>query len=350
MFSGHLVSSRIRLKPILLATSATALLSVFGSASAQAQTWLASPGSGDWNTAGNWNPATVPNSTAAAVIFGTSTQNSVSLSSGVAVGSITFNGTTGYTVDLNGQLMVVSGAGFSNSSGVTQHITVSSTLDFKNSASAGGSDIAYSIQNGGLGTAQFQNSSTLGAATFTVNSGSTLQMIDTSTGGTARIIDNGTLLLQKSDGVLSIGSLEGNGLVISSLLNGGATAQTLTVGTANTSTLFSGQIQDGTGATTALTKTGTGTLTLTGANTYSGDTTINNGTLALTGTGSIAASNLVNLTNSLGTFDIAGTTAGASIMGLKGVQHRDARYANPDPSPREARQINFQVTSVAAAD
>ena len=48
------------------------------------------------------------------------------------------------------------------------------------------------------------------------------------------------------------------------------------------------------GATGALSKVGTGTLTLTGTNGYTGDTTISGGALALTGTGSIAQSVLVN--------------------------------------------------------
>jgi len=103
LFFDHLISSRIRLKPSILATSAAALLSVFWTASAQAQTWLATPTNGDWNTAANWNPATVPNDMAAIVIFGTSNRTAVSLSSGVAVDSIAFNGTSAYTVDLNGQ-------------------------------------------------------------------------------------------------------------------------------------------------------------------------------------------------------------------------------------------------------
>jgi autotransporter-associated beta strand protein len=64
---------------------------------------------------------------------------------------------------------------------------------------------------------------------------------------------------------------------------------------------------------------GTSTLTLTGTNTYTGTTTIDAGTLALTGTGSIAVSNEVLLSNTGATFDISGTTAGASIVTLNGI-------------------------------
>ncbi len=77
----------------------------------------------------------------------------------------------------------------------------------------------------------------------------------------------------------SIGSLAGPAGTVT---NSGATPATLTTGSDNTSTTFSGTIQDGAG-TTSLTKVGTGTFTLSAASTYTGATTVNNGTLAVTG-------------------------------------------------------------------
>jgi autotransporter-associated beta strand protein len=67
-------------------------------------------------------------------------------------------------------------------------------------------------------------------------------------------------------------------------------ANTLTIGSNNQSTTFSGVIQN----SGAVTKSGTGTLTLTGANTYTGNTTVTSGVLRIsnrrgsgTGTGSV---------------------------------------------------------------
>ena len=89
--------------------------------------------------------------------------------------------------------------------------------------------------------------------------------------------------------------------------------KTLTL--SNASTTYNGVIS---GTNGALTLTA-GTQTLSGANTYTGLTTINGGTLALTGSGSIANSSGVDVANAAGIFDISGTTTGASIMTLAGV-------------------------------
>ncbi|PYL07312.1 MAG: hypothetical protein DME33_10960 [Verrucomicrobia bacterium] len=83
-----------------------------------------------------------------------------------------------------------------------------------------------------------------------------------------QVFGNGTLDLANATGTIAIGSLSGSGIV---LLDGNS----LTVGSNNFDTTFSGVIQE----SGALTKTGTGTLTLTGANTYIGPTTVSAGTL-----------------------------------------------------------------------
>ncbi|WP_421996224.1 autotransporter-associated beta strand repeat-containing protein [Reyranella sp.] len=86
---------------------------------------------------------------------------------------------------------------------------------------------------------------------------------------------SGTLALQGFN--QTIGSLAGSG----TLRNGAVGAAALTAGGDASSTTFSGQIQDGGAGALALTKSGTGTLTLGGANTYTGGTTVSGGTVAI---------------------------------------------------------------------
>ena len=127
-------------------------------------------------------------------------------------------------------------------------------------------------------------------------SAGTLTLSGANTYGGATTISAGTLKLGVANSVPSgsavtatgtfdlagfadtIGSLSGGGTVTDS----SATAATLTAGGDNTSTNFSGAIQNGSGSI-ALTKSGTGTLTLGGTNTYSGTTTVSAGTLLVNG-------------------------------------------------------------------
>lgn len=89
---------------------------------------------------------------------------------------------------------------------------------------------------------------------------------------------NSSGVLDLYAGTESFNMLQGTGLVT----NSGPTQAVMTVGTANASGAFSGVIQDGT-STVDLIKSGTGTFTLNGsaANTFTGDTVVNVGTLAL---------------------------------------------------------------------
>jgi len=118
-------------------------------------------------------------------------------------------------------------------------------------------------------------------------SGGLIQFSDQSDGGTCQVqaFGNGSLDISAHDAPgVTIGSLEGDGQVF---LGG----DNLSVGSNDLSTAFSGIIQ---GAGGSLTKIGTGTLTLSGANTYTGGTTIEAGTLlaqtkmaSATGTGPV---------------------------------------------------------------
>ena len=104
-----------------------------------------------------------------------------------------------------------------------------------------------------------------------------------------------------------IGSLTGQGTVT----NSGTTAAVLTTGGDGSSTDFEGGIQDGSDATTGLTKTGGGMFTLKSSQSYSGPTRIEGGTLALADAGGIARS---KLTITDGSFDISRTVSSSSTI------------------------------------
>jgi autotransporter-associated beta strand protein len=154
----------------------------------------------------------------------------------------------------------------------------------------------------GTGTETLTGNNSYTGAT-TIGSGETLALSGSgSISASSNVVDNGTFDIVATSGA-SIVTLSGTGKV-----NLGANTLTLTKG----STTFSGVI-NGTGG---LTVDGSGTETLSGVSTYTGVTTIGSGeTLALLAGGSIAnSSDVVDD----GTFDISGTTSGASIKTLSG--------------------------------
>ena len=144
------------------------------------------------------------------------------------------------------------------------------------------------------GTTSLGANGALGSVSaVTVNAGTTLTV---STTGLTNVINDAAAVSLKGTGVLNlaggtetIGSITGT--TISSLVIGdsGTAAGGLTVGNDNTSTAFSGVIS-GTHAATdpVLTKIGTSTLILNGANTFTGGVAINSGILALGGAETVA--------------------------------------------------------------
>jgi len=120
-----------------------------------------------------------------------------------------------------------------------------------------------------------------GANTF---AGTTAINGGTLTLGNSLALQDSTLNYNSLGGTLSFGSLTSatlgglSGAQNLPLLNGSSAAVALTIGNNNANTTYAGNLT-GTGA--SLTKAGTGTLTLTGNNSYSGSTVVNGGTLEL---------------------------------------------------------------------
>lgn len=157
---------------------------------------------------------------------------------------------------------------------------------------------------------------TLGAAN--TYSGETAVYGGTLALGNSLALQYSTLDYNSYGGVLSFGTLTSatlgglQGSQALALTNTSNTAVVLTVGSNSTSTSYSG-ILSGSGS---LTKVGSGMLTLTGANSYTGVTTINGGTVALSGSGKIGTGSLV-MTNS-SVLDIGGGTATIGNAGAAG--------------------------------
>lgn len=138
--------------------------------------------------------------------------------------------------------------------------------------------------------------STITCGAPTVSDGFPAELwLNSGNGGTARIILLGDAIMKTYDSDLTkatVGSLEGEGTVLIAAYGFGS--RTLIVGTNNLSTTFSGILTDAAPDAGALGKIGTGTFTLTGANTYTGGTTIEDGELMVnnttgsgTGTGAV---------------------------------------------------------------
>jgi autotransporter-associated beta strand protein len=155
-----------------------------------------------------------------------------------------------------------------------------------------------------------------GTNTYTGGTGVTLGTLAlTGTGSIANLLNvgagAGTAIFDISGTTsgASIGSLIG---ATDGIVNLGSKTLTITNGAAGNP--FLGVI-NGSGG---LTVTG-GDQVLQGINGYTGTTLINGGRVALSGTGSIAQSSRVTVgAGTAGTFDVAGTTSGASIMSLAG--------------------------------
>ena len=234
-FSNHLMRKTVFQG--MLIVSVLVLIPHF--ANAGSATWDLNPGSGDWNTATNWTPPTVPNGSADTAIFALSNTTGVSLSANTEVNGITFTAgaTSPYTITVNPSVginfrLIISGDGITNNSGILQNFVTTvasnyaaSQIYFRNSATAGSA--AAFTNNGGIGSGLggaggsstfFRDNSTAANGTFTNNGG----MVSGASGGNTGFEEsataaNGTFT---NNGAMVAGAFGGNVY----FLGGGTTA------------------------------------------------------------------------------------------------------------------------------
>lgn len=161
-----------------------------------------------------------------------------------------------------------------------------------------------------------------GSANFTVAGGHQRLSGQNSYTGVTTIAENATLDIADTGSILSSIGVVNNGLFSIAPTSNGASIQTLSgKGTVElgdqylTLTTASGEFSGSINGTGGLVLAG-GAEVLSGVSSYSGRTDIASGTtLTLKGAGSIANSSTVNV---IGTLEIGGTTAGASLVSLAG--------------------------------
>lgn len=293
---------RIRPGTISVATVATALLAIVAPpVSAQDATWVGgtpSAASSDYFVSSNWTPATVPTGTAT---FGASANTNISFGSTSTVGGWTFSpGASAYTITVGGALgeLDFTGAGITINGG-SANIINNFFTQFHNSSSAGAASITNNF------ALYFWDTSNAGSANITTTSA--VEFFNNSSPGSAAITAAGPLASVRFDFTsglngdykLTVGSIAGDGTF-------DIGHNQLTVGSNNLSTTVDGLITDGGfGANGSLVKVGTGTLTLTAANSYAGGTTISDGILQV-GNNSAVGTGAVTLDGGL--FQADGTT------------------------------------------
>lgn len=196
-------------------------------------------------------------------------------------------------------------------------------------AITGAAGAPLAINNAG-GTGVVSMSAATGLNTYsgttTVSDGGILQGGATNSfSANSDFIVNGTGILRLNGFSNTVRALSGTGTVQN---NHASTAVVLIVGGSNASTSFGGAMVNGGVGTLGLTKVGTGTLTLSGTNTYTGITTVQGGSLRITGptnnspTGAGGATSIGNTASTFGVMEVPTggslTTDSISVGGTAG--------------------------------
>ena len=262
-----------------------------GEARAQA-IWFGGTDS-DYHTASNWSPAAVPNSTITELLFGPAALNTtISTAAGSNAGALVFEaGAPSFVFNMGPAAtgFGLHGTGIVNNSGLVQTINLHNAGLIMNNSASMDANVVLNIT--GFSQVDLKDSSSGGLAAFNLNS------------------DLGVLITGDNHAV-SMGSLSGTGWRVQFSGNN----QSLTIGGNNQSTSYSGQLWE-TGSNASLIKVGTGTLTLSGSNYYTGGTTISGGVLSVSSNGHLGASSGAVTLNG-GTLRATGTSFNSTTRSI----------------------------------
>jgi len=277
----------------LTIAAAASIITVIEPSPARAQNsanWLSNPVDGNFNNGANWGGGTVPSNTA---FFSASNVTSIGINTSTNVSGWTFNpGASNYAFNINGPFSFLGGGIVINGGGATINVN-GAGLSFGAASTADASTIFNNVQlqfvaQSTAGTASitnsgamfFANSATAGSATITNNQ--VLNFNGTSDGGNAAITNSAIAVTDFSGTTgpsgtkqVSVGSIAGGGTFFLG-------SNVLTVGGNNQDMLVTGNISDGGssgGVGGSLVKVGSGTMILSGVNSYSGATTVKGGVL-----------------------------------------------------------------------
>ena len=272
--SNVAVNVATTVSPLLMVVSNNTQSYAFSGSSIAGTGSLVKSGSGTLTLSGaNTYSGGTTNSSGSIVLGASSTGSGNSVTSGpLGTGKVTLSGGT---LQMNAQTLgnnlsvsasttsIVDNSG--NNGTLGGNVTGSGTITIQNSSGTGLSDILngdwsgftgtlnYNVANGSVFNIFLPTSISLAQATFNLGGPGTPP------GNWSSIRAGGTNLFGALSGTK--GYLDFGGILV--------------IGSLNTNTTFGGAIIDSVG----ITKVGTGTLTLTGANTYTGNTTVSNGTL-----------------------------------------------------------------------
>jgi autotransporter-associated beta strand protein len=267
------------------------------------------------NATANVLPVAINNTGVLEIGSGTILDNGLSLNL-ASGGTIRSNGTS----ITNGRVNLATAAATSATLSTVNASDVFTIGNAANDLTGGASDTVTNIA--GSGTVSLAQASNY-AGGWSVNAGTLLLGNATALGLTGTSVSFGaasTGKLQLNGNSATVGSLSSNATPGSPLVeNGLAGTATLTVG-GSAGTTYAGVLQNGTAGVLALSKSGAGTLNLTGDNTYSGATTISGGVLKannLTGT-SATGTSAVSVGTS-GTLGGSGFISGAVTVNSTGI-------------------------------